>query len=418
MEQLLRSGVRLRLLIVTPAVAIFLSSMGVNVGNLGFNMIFSRLMGPELFGQLAFLLTLKLSLLSLFGAVQMAVSHLVSDCPATHHPALLSALSALNRASFGLLCGVAVVISVGLWLWLGGAALPPVLLVAAVPYGAAFSLLRGVAYGALHTRPIILSANVEMGVRLIGALVAWQLGFGLSGVVGAIALSIVAGWWVVRRELPTPSRSQAHSQPSLVRALVLGAGAFALLQLSQVLALDGDIFLARSFLSAEEGGLIAALSLFQRIQFFACFSLATVLLPDLTRARREGQSLLTALRPVAALFAGVSLSVLIATTAMPETLTDLLVGSQYRAAAPMLRLAALSSIAFTLSYLIATALMAFGDRSGIWICLSIAVLQLAAMALSPDPQLSYFVTIKLAAQLLACGVSLGLFVQRMRTARA
>ena len=42
-------------LAATPAVVVFLSSNFVNVGNLVFNMIFSRLMGPELFGVLAML---------------------------------------------------------------------------------------------------------------------------------------------------------------------------------------------------------------------------------------------------------------------------------------------------------------------------------------------------------------------------
>ncbi|PTQ68337.1 O-antigen/teichoic acid export membrane protein [Celeribacter persicus] len=409
---MLRSGLSLRLLVVTPAVAIFLSSMLVNVGNLGFNMIFSRLMGPELFGQLAFLLTLKLSVLSLFGAAQMAVSHLVSDCEPRGRGALLAGLSVLTRQVFVLLSLVFLFAAIALWLWLGTTALPPVLLFAALPFGAAFSVLRGVSFGAMHTGAIILSANLEMGVRLIGALLAWQLGLGLSGVAGAIALSIIAGWAVVRRELPAPAQPVELS--GLIRSLGLGGAAFALLQLAQVLALDGDIFLARSLLSAEDGGLIAALSLSQRIQFFACFSLATVLLPDLTRARRTGQPVIVALRPVGILFGAVSIAVLCATTMVPEWLTDLLVGPQYRAAAPLLRLAALSAIAFTLSYLIATALMAFGDRRGIWICLTVAVVQLAAMALIPEPHLSGFVMIKVSCQLAACGISLLLFAVRLK----
>jgi hypothetical protein len=76
------------------------------------------------------------------------------------------------------------------------------ILFVSVPFGAALSVLRGVAFGDLRTGRIVLSANVEMGVRLVGALRAWGLGLGIEGVVFAVSLSIVAGWVVLADLLP------------------------------------------------------------------------------------------------------------------------------------------------------------------------------------------------------------------------
>jgi hypothetical protein len=55
-----------------PAFLIFVAYNLANLGNLIFNMLFSRWMGPSLFGDLAVVLTVKLSLVSIFIAVQMA----------------------------------------------------------------------------------------------------------------------------------------------------------------------------------------------------------------------------------------------------------------------------------------------------------------------------------------------------------
>ena len=84
-------------IVATPAVVVFLSSNFVNVGNLAFNMIFSRLMGPEMFGVLALILTIKLALLGVLGAVQMSVSQLVASSSEDERPVVGLALSRINR---------------------------------------------------------------------------------------------------------------------------------------------------------------------------------------------------------------------------------------------------------------------------------------------------------------------------------
>ena len=54
------------------ASTLFISANIANAGNLAFNMIFARLMGPEGFADLTFLLTLKLGVLCILSAFQLA----------------------------------------------------------------------------------------------------------------------------------------------------------------------------------------------------------------------------------------------------------------------------------------------------------------------------------------------------------
>ncbi len=397
-----------------PAVVIFLSSNLVNAANLAFNMIFSRVMGPELFGVLALILTIKLAMLGVMGAVQMAVSQVVAGSQGTERFETEQALSRIN--------GLAIVVLVPAMLPLAaclvlagpvgaGLGLPSphllLILVVALPFSASLSILRGAAFGRMMTSRVVLSANVEVAVRLAGALAAWAMGFGLEGVVVAIALSIAAGWAVLAGVLPRPTSTTTAIGPT-VRNLALAAAPFGVLQLAQALALDGDIFLARAVLPADEAGHAAALSLFQRIQFFSCFALSSVLLPSVISATRGGGSAITAILPVAALFGIVSVPLLVLAVAKPELLVVLLVGADYLAAASAIWLAALAAVAFTLSYFVATFLVALGDRTGIVVAFAVAVAQLALIAGTGADSVLDFYTIKATCQL-AAAVALFLY---------
>ena len=347
-------------------------------------MIFSRWMGPELFGDLAVVLTIKLALLGVLGAVQMAVSQMIAQTANVHRPRAEQALARINRYCFAIL-------------WL---ALPPLaaamyfgsfdthleisspyllfILLGSLPFCAPLNILRGVALGKMESGKIILSANVEMFVRMVASIFAWKLGFGIEGVVFAIVLSIIAGWAVITNALPTPRPLQSEIRP-MIQKLGLTALPFGLLQVAQVASLDGDVFLATRFLSEIETGYVAALSLFQRIQFFACFALAGVMLPIVVKALNEGTSYRSHVVSIAGLLGFVSTIVLTGAFFQPELLLNLLVGPAYIAAAPLLWIAAAAAVVFTINYLLATFLMALGSQSGIGIVTIGAVLQISGM---------------------------------------
>lgn len=375
----LRRSVDLRALLAiaaTPAVAMFLSSNVANVGNLVFNMLFGRWMGPELFADLATLLTLKLSLLAVLNAVQMAVSQVMSG----QAPGFGAAsLRWLNRAGF-VAMGLALplVLPAALTGALGEAlgiqsAGALVILILALPVTVPLCIFRGVAVGQLDVTRIVWSANLEMGVRLGGAVLFWQLGYGIEGVAFAMALSIVAGWLPVSRALGPQTTGGA----SVLRPVLTLAFPFAVLQAAQVLHLDGDLLVANAVLTPEEVGFVAVLSLIQRVQFFACFGLAAVLLPSVTAAALRGGAGLREAAPVAGLFGLVSLVVLGLLCLAPAQVITVLVGQAFTRAAEVLPLAGGCAVLFTFSYLCATYLAALKDRRGIWLMAGFVPLQMS-----------------------------------------
>jgi O-antigen/teichoic acid export membrane protein len=349
-----------------PVVAIFLSANLVNLGNLGFNVLFSRWMGPALFGQLATLLTLFLAVMGVLGALQLAVSQHVAkgrDRAAEQE----AGLARFARQGFvaGLvalpvLVAACLALNLGATLGLGSPLLLPLLLLS-LPFALPLALARGVATGRLQARRVILSAQVEMWVRLIGAALAWQAGLGLAGVVTAIAVSVLCGWLPLRSNVARP----AMPGSAIVSGVVLAALPFALLQAGQVILMDADVVLAQTLLDPENAGQLAALGLFQRIQFFGCFSLAAVLLPAVITEVSAGRSPLIAALPVFALYSAVTALLVGLTAAFPASILTALVGPAFLPAAPLLPMISVGAAAFTLSYLLATYLAALGHRAGL-----------------------------------------------------
>jgi O-antigen/teichoic acid export membrane protein len=137
------------------------------------------------------------------------------------------------------------------------------------------------------------------------------------------------------------------------------------LQLAQVGHLDADLLMSSHLLSGAEADLIAGLSLVQRIQFYACFGLAGVLLPTITRALREGQPLSGPILPVAGIVVGTGALLLGAALVAPETVMTAVAGPSFATAAAALVPAITAAFCFTVSYIAATLLAALGDRSGI-----------------------------------------------------
>lgn len=373
-------------LFATPAVAMFLSSNAANAGNLVFNMLFGRWMGPELFADLATLLTLKLSLLAVLNAVQMAVSQVVSGRPPGFGAAGLLWLNRLGFVGMGLalplLVPPALTGALGDALGLGSAG-ALVLLLLALPVTVPLCICRGIAVGQMDVARIVWSANLEMAVRLGGSVVLWHLGAGIEGVALAIAVSLVAGWLPVSGALAAtpvgrsvPERGVEAKDAGVVRPVLMLALPFAVLQAAQVLHLDGDILVANAVLTSGEVGSVAVLSLVQRVQFFACFGLAAVLLPAVTAAALAGGSGLREAAPVAALFGLVSLVTLAVLGLAPLQVITVLVGPAFADAAPDLPVAGVCAVLFTHSYLCATYLAALGDRRGIWLMAGFVPLQI------------------------------------------
>ncbi|MEO1909483.1 MAG: hypothetical protein ABGX10_03465 [Paracoccus sp. (in: a-proteobacteria)] len=382
----------------STALLIFLSSNLANLGNLVFNMLFGRWMTPTDFALLATCLTVLLGGMGLLEALRMAASHQMADAAPDRRAAQEAALARLSRRALlpGLILSI---LGAAAWMVLQGRdAAPWVLLFMALPVAMPLSILRGLALGRMQAVPVVVSAQAEMLFRLLGAVLAWQAGLGIGGVVLALALSIGAAWLVLDRTVVMPAMRRPAPANLPVGRLVVASLPFAALQAAQFGALDADVLLAWLVLPADQTGLVAALCLFQRVQFYACFGLASVLLPAVALAQAQGTPLGPAIRPVILLCGAVAATCLLAATVFPTWVLNVLVGPQYAGAATGLGIASGAAALFTFGYMAATFMLAQGDWRGLAILTAGAACQGLAIIALPYATLEGFLITKLAAQ--------------------
>ena len=358
-------------LMASPALLMFVSANVVNVGNFAFNLIFSRLMTPQAFADLTFVLTVKLVVLSILTALQMALSQQVAAGRLGDAQRLLKRPGVLGLSLLAISIGV-----------LGFSGQPIgrglAMLALACPFILPLVLLRGLALGRIDMMRTIASAQLEMVFRLGLSLLAWGLGLGLTGLGAALALSLVVAWLPLRGQLNQGTRG--GDTPTITwTPLIVAALPFGMLQLAQVLMLDGDILIGRWVLDGQQAGLLAALGLIQRVQFFACFGLATILVPTLIQRRNSGQSLLPPLLIIGGLYALTALPLLLASIYAPASLIKIIVGSAYVSASPVAWMAVASACLLTLTYLILTALLALGNQRLLWLALGFAGAQILGL---------------------------------------
>lgn len=374
-----RAGLRLSLWLASPALVLFAAGNLANAGNLVANMVFSRWMGPELFGALATLMTLKLAILAVLGSVQMAVSQTVAAAgPGAPVPAAVGRLGRVLLIGLGGLMLLAlpaagqIVAGLGLTPLAAGAL---AVLVLVLPATAPLCVDRGVALGRLQAGRMAASLLVEMAVRFLGGALAWAAGWGLVGVTAALALSLLAGWAPVARRPVAGPAAPAGQTAALLRA----AAPFAALQAALVLLLDGDVLVASALLGPESAGQVAVLGLVQRVQFYSCAALAGLLLPAAARAAQaQAGGRRVALAPVAGLFLAVTAGMLAAAALVPGQVVTLLAGPAFGQAAPLMLPGVLAAAGFTAAYLAATHRAGQADRGGIRLVVAAVAVQALA----------------------------------------
>lgn len=370
--------------LIGPAFIIFLSANIANLANLAFNMIFARAMTPAQFADLTLLLTLKLGLLSLFSAVQFGISDIVarqSDVKTSK-----SFAAALSWKSFWItlpLCLSVIVMAEYLGAILNFPATGTlILLAAAIPLFLPMVIYRGLAQGRLDLPKMVGSYQAEWIIRLAGCWLLWQAGFGLFGITIALVASIVIALLFSMDRDDFRSIGSARRNPSSFksRALFWTTLPYAGIFLAQILALDGDIFIAKSAFSADEAGAAAGLLLIQRIFFFAFLSFAMILQPMVASPNTsDKQNRATLLRLLSAMSV-VSIIGLSIIAFQPELFVQIFLGSKYLSLAPLVIMAGLIGVTFMGAHLATTFMIARGQTKAPFYLLGVVALQYVIFA--------------------------------------
>lgn len=398
--------------LIGPAAILFISANIANAANLLFNMVFARLMGPEIFADLTLLLTLKLGVLSFLGAVQFAFAEQTAKGNNLQKSKIKAyALSWRSlRISVPIMFVViasANIISSSLNF---SSPLALCLLALAIPFFLPMVIYRGLTQGLIDVPKIVLSIQAEWVIRLMGSLLLWKLGLGLPGIAIAVGLSIITGFVFSTDKRDLDIRQTAIQSKTSQDTKTLGAMAlpYLILQVAQVLALDSDILVAKALFSAETAGLVAGLLLIQRVFFFAFLSCSTILQPYVAK-QKDGQRTPNELFALLLGIAIITATALIIIIPNSELVVKIMLGSKYIQLSSIVWISALTGAVFIASHLCAIYQIAKGQKLAAQIVLSFGVMQLISLVtvnhFFPEIGLQSYFSIKLGIQIL-CAVSL------------
>jgi O-antigen/teichoic acid export membrane protein len=182
---------------------------------------------------------------------------------------------------------------------------------------------RGRMQGAYHFRGLAINVVVEVAVKLGGALLFLHFGLGVTGVMVAVLLSIIAAY------IAGEPGAEYRAMPGLIKIAPFGEGVQAIIYfIGQVILSNLDILLVKHFFPPSEAGVYAAVALVGRVVFMVSWAVVSSMFPVSASHShlKTGHSVLyTALLLVGALISASVAAVALA----PEALWTLLLGKTF-----------------------------------------------------------------------------------------
>jgi hypothetical protein len=257
--------------------AILLLSTGlVAATNLLYNILIARMLGASSFGHASALYTLLMLVTAITLSFQIITSKFMARSSETVVRAQIYATMLRRAWQVGL--GIAVLLAAGSAYLKSYFNLPArhdlVLLAIAAGVYIPLGVRRGKMQGCYSFRGLALNVVVEVTVKLGGALLFLHYGMGVTGVMTAVLLSIVAAYIVA-----TPG-AEYRSTAELIKIAPFGEGMQALLYfIGQVILSNLDILLVKHFFSPPQAGIYAALALVGRVVFMLSWSVVSSMFP-------------------------------------------------------------------------------------------------------------------------------------------
>ena len=306
--------------------AILLLSTGlVAATNLLYNILIARMLGAAGFGHASALYTLLMLVTAVTLAFQIVTSKFVARSTDVSIQAQIYA--SMLRGSWQIGVGVALFLAAISSYLQAYFNLPAqrdlVLLAIAAGVYIPLGVQRGRLQGCCDFRGLAVNVVVEATVKFGAAMLFLRLGMGVTGVMAAVLLSIIAAY------LAGNPAAVYRVKPGRFRIAAFGEGLQAILYfVGQVMLSNLDILLVKHFFPPIQAGIYAAVALVGRVVFMMSWSVVSSMFPISAghTDRHEGRSVFY----TALLLVGSLISAFIAVVALaPEATWTKLLGKAF-----------------------------------------------------------------------------------------
>jgi len=412
--------------ILSGSMIMLLGSALVSGVNFAYNMVTARLLGPTNFGHVSVTMTLLMLTSAITLAFQLVCAKFVARNESMHGKWIV--VRNLHKLAWV----VSSVVALGLVSYSGALTrylnLPARSILLLLALGIWFYIPLGVRRGAMQGQCAFprLTSNflLEAGVKFVGSVVLIELllrtgmGNAVLGAIAALALSVMAAYFLPPLTPELRSRDMPACQGSFIPASVPEGMQAIVFFIGQVLINNIDIVLVKHFFSPQQAGLYAAIALVGRVLYLAAWSVVSAMFPVSANVPQKDErfSILAIPLGVVLLISGGFVAI---TSLIPHFIMQMVFGAAFNS--PLENLLSLYAAATGL-YALAVVLMAYEMSRKIantaWLQLAFSGLIIAGICLFHD-DLGQVVMVQLVLMLMMLiAVSVPFLRMRIQAARS
>jgi len=350
--------------LVRQNLVLFLGGLVAGIGGFVYHAIAGRVLGPETYGQVAFLIALYAVGTGPALILIVVLARYTALLNARGDPGVRSLLVRTVRL-IAIPCLALILLTTLFARPIAGfehlgSTIPILILGFSVALIWQVAIPRGILQGLQRFTPLSLNLSLELLIRTTVVFILLKAGYAVSGAMAAVfaglGIAFFLGLYSLRdhfRGIGTRVRLRVMAGFSLTAAAgIIGV---------QILY-NQDVILAEHFLNSHDGGIYGGLNKIGTILFFLTLSVSQVLFPRVVEAvakdQHPGRILLSSAGILAALGAGA----LLVFAVVPGLVVGILFGPSFRDAVPLVFPVGVIGLALALDNLLVQFFMAVHDR--------------------------------------------------------
>jgi O-antigen/teichoic acid export membrane protein len=343
---------------------LFAGGLVAGVGSFVYHSIAGHILGPEAYGQVAFLIAALAVGLTLAVVLSLVLARHTATVVAEGERGIGSVLTrAVGLVAIPCLTIILVTAllarPVATFEHLASS-MPVVILGPAIALGWQLAIPRGILQGLQRFKPLAVNLALDPIVRVSALLALLAGGYAVSGAMAAVfaglLVALAAGIYSLRDRL-------GGKEPAVRLRLVAG---FSLTAAAGVVGIqllfNQDVVLAEHYLPSHEGGIYGGLNKIGTIVFYVTLSVSQVLFPRvvdaIARRQHPGRLLLSS----AGILTALGAAALLVFAVVPGLVVGVLYGPAYRDATPYVLAVGVIGLALSLDNLLVQFFMAVHDR--------------------------------------------------------
>ena len=338
-----------------------------------YHLVIGRMLGPELYGELAAVVSLIGLFAVSFSFFGLVIVKFVSSADRKERKMLFSWFTT-RSSQIAIFVGIFVTaispfiagfLKIGLSV---AVLLGPIITVFLLSF-----IYSSFLQGLLRFGRVVVVSNISMAGRLALGILFVALGFSVFGAIFGLFISAALGLWLNRYFLKDYKVSKDSGPRALGKRILAYAGPIFLVSLSTNSLYSTDVILVKHFFEAQSAGIYAALSTLGKIIFFGTAPVGAVMFPLVSQRQSQGKDYKKIFLLSLLFTLGISLLVLLIYWLAPEISLKILYGDKFLGASPYLVWIGLFMAIFSLGSLIAGFYLSKGDTR-IWTLVVLAAL--------------------------------------------